>query len=118
MNMSRRSVIFAVAFLAAGSASADEWLQGTYINDDADGMMSEAIFCDAGKAYVGGMARRTYTVEMRDGKKFVVLNSNGKFTFSVSDDSEKLLPADDFTKEWFTKTSLTKDPKRKDTCNW
>ncbi|PTW58779.1 hypothetical protein C8N35_10983 [Breoghania corrubedonensis] len=111
-------VAFAAAsLLAAGTASAADWLQGTYVNGDKDSLMDEAIFCDGGKAYAG-MGHRTYTLEERDGKTFVVLSSNGKFTFIVAGDGHKLLPADDFTKEWFTKTGLTKDPARTDTCNW
>ncbi|WP_321502402.1 hypothetical protein [Breoghania sp.] len=107
----------AASLMVAGSASAADWLQGTYVNTDKESLMDEAIFCDGGKAYAG-MAQRTYSTEMRDGKQVVVLNSNGKFTFIVAEDGEKLLPADVFTKEWFTKTGLKKDANRKDTCNW
>lgn len=112
-----RALVFAIPFLAAGPVAAEEWLQGTYINQDEDSLMDEATFCEDGKVYAG-MAPRTYKMETRDGKPVVVLSSNGTFTFTVSDDEQMLTPADDFTKEWFTKTGLKKDPARDDTCNW
>ncbi|MDJ0931182.1 hypothetical protein [Breoghania sp.] len=109
--------IVTISSVMAGSAMVADWLEGTYVNQDADSLMKEAVFCDGGKAYAG-MGHRIYTVEAREGTKYVVLQSDGKFTFSVSDDGQTLSPADDFTKEWFTKTGLKKDPKRTDTCNW
>lgn len=110
------AVLIAAGVLSASPAFAADWLQGVYVNQDADGLMKEVVFCDGGKAYAG-MGHRQYTVDKEDGKTVVTLQSNGTFHFTESKDGA-LLPADDFTKEWFTKTSLVKDPSRKDTCNW
>lgn len=110
-------MIVAICGLISVNAYAGSWLSGVYVNQDSSGMMDEVIFCDAGKAYAG-MAHRSYQMQEKDGHEYVVLNSNGKFTFQVSEDKTELLPADDFTKEWFTKDKLRLDPNRKDTCNW
>ncbi|MGR5211610.1 hypothetical protein ACPV4A_13745 [Vibrio rotiferianus] len=103
--------------LVANSCFAAEWLEGVYVNQDESSSMDEAIFCDSGKAYAG-MAPRLYQIEVKDDGNYVVLNSNGKFTFKISDDRTELFPADGFTSQWFTETSLKLDPKRNDTCNW
>lgn len=110
-------VLLVVSLLCSYSAVASDWLQGVYINNDKNSGMDEVIFCDAGKAYAG-MAHRQYTIETKDGQQIVELSSNGKFHFIVTDNGEKLLPADSFTKDWFTSSSLTKDTTRTDTCNW
>lgn len=99
------------------TASTSEWLTGVYVNQDKNSSMDEVVFCDAGKAYAG-MGHREYQISKQDGHDIVVLQSNGKFSFNVSADRKELLPADDFTKEWFTKTKLTLDAERNDTCNW
>ncbi|MFN1582032.1 hypothetical protein [Vibrio rotiferianus] len=103
--------------LVANGCFAAEWLEGVYVNQDESSLMDEAIFCDSGKAYAG-MAPRLYQIEEKDDGNYVVLNSNGKFTFKISDDRTELFPADGFTSQWFTETSLKLDPKRNDTCNW
>lgn len=103
--------------LVAGNALAADWLVGVYVNQDEKASMNEAVFCKEGKVYTG-MSPRQYTISSKDNVNYIVLQSNGTFTFRVSDDKTELFPADSFTTQWFTKSSLKLDPKRKDTCNW
>jgi hypothetical protein len=116
MKMIRILAVAATMALPSPVLAAD-WLQGVYLNNDKDSSMDEVIFCADGKAYAG-MGHRTYAINSENGQKVLTLSSNGTFTFTVSDDENTLLPADKFTKDWFTTTSLSKDPKRTDTCNW
>ncbi|RXJ68252.1 hypothetical protein CRV08_08350 [Halarcobacter ebronensis] len=102
---------------AAISLFATDWLTGVYINQDKKSFMDEVIFCENGKAYAG-MAPRKYEIVDKGDEKLIVLNSNGKFTFKISENKDELFPADKFTKDWFTTATLKLDPKRKDKCNW
>lgn len=103
--------------LVVQSAFAAEWLTGVYINQDENAMMDEVVFCTDGKAYAG-MSPRDYQISTKDDGDYVVLNSNGTFTFKVSEDRATLTPADEFTSSWFTKSSLKLNPSKKDSCNW
>ena len=108
---------FCLASLITTTSFASEWLEGVYINQDEGSSMNEVIFCKVGKAYAG-MSPRQYTISREGDFNHVILNSNGTFKFKVSLDKTELFPADKFTTDWFTKSSLKLDPKRSDTCNW
>lgn len=96
---------------------ASEWITGTYINQDKNGVFKEIVFCEDGKAFPGA-GHRTYKVIQKNNEKYIVLNSSGIFTFKLSKDKKQLIAADNFTKSWATKSSLVLDSSRKDTCNW
>jgi hypothetical protein len=103
--------------LTSMSAFAQDWIEGVYINQDTKSFMKEVIFCKDGKAY-SGMSPRKYEVVSKNNETHIVLNSNGVFTFKLSNDKKELFPVDEFTTKWFTKKSLKLDANRKDTCNW
>lgn len=117
--MKKLSLLLPLAVVTALTTSiyAEEWLQGTYMNQDKNNSMDEIIFCKDGKVSVASIKRK-YKMITKNNEKYVELNSNGKFTFKLSADKKELAPADSFTKDWFTKTGLKLDEKKKGTCNW
>jgi hypothetical protein len=87
---------------------------GVYTNPDAD-LVSSFGFCGNGQGAAGSdgfMVSRTYTVE----NDLVKMNSNGQFVFELSADKTKLIPADDFTKEWGAVEPYVLDPAAKINC--
>ncbi|MEI2383775.1 hypothetical protein [Breoghania sp. JC706] len=119
MKLTGSPLLLATCLVVANTASAfaSDWLHGTYVNEDKDQFIHEVLFCEDGKA-LARIERRTYAINVRDGKRYVEFYWNGAFSFEVSKDEQKLLPADDFTREWFTATALTRDPARTETCDW
>jgi hypothetical protein len=117
--MKKLSLLLSLGMITtlATSAYADNWLEGTYMNQDKNNSMDEIIFCKDGKVSVA-MTKRKYKILTKNNEQYVELNSNGKFTFKVSADKKELSPADKFTKDWFTQTGLKLDAKKKGTCNW
>ncbi|MDC0610215.1 hypothetical protein OAP63_05735 [Vibrio sp.] len=130
-NVKLLGLISIIAFTLTGCNSEDKsepnkqavqetqpaWLNSVYINQDTNAMMKEVVFCEDGKVAIDG-TRRDYTVENKDGHKQITVNANGAFHFSVSADETQLLPTDDFTKEWFTKSALQQDKSNTTTCEW
>lgn len=98
--------------------AAPSWLNGVYINKDKTPSIDEVVLCDDGKAYLGGLAQGSYQIHSEGKVDYITLQSNGLFTFTVSNDRQKLLPSDSFTLDWFTKSELKLDSSRNDTCNW
>ncbi|CAH0525637.1 hypothetical protein [Vibrio hippocampi] len=99
------------------SCFSSEWLEGVYINLEKDALIKDVVFCEDGKAYVGGMARGKYSISV-EGDINLSVSSNGNFKLKVSSDRTELLPEDSFTKSWFTDTGFKLDSERSDTCNW
>lgn len=118
--MKTYSKIFA-ALLALGMpfmAAAEEepqWLSGVYVNQDQGALADELTFCPAGKALFSSILA-AYVVEGKDDGRVVTLYSNGAFTLKVADNGNQLLPADDFTRQWLTKSSLKRDTRKQDEC--
>lgn len=114
-SLCEKGCFLLVVSLFANASYAQEWLEGVYINQEKDSLMEEVVFCKDGKAYAG-MSPRNYEMTTKNDERFVVLKSNGVFTFKVSDDNKELFPVDSFTKNWFTEKTLLLDSDRKDTC--
>ncbi|UNZ00020.1 hypothetical protein MQE36_06640 [Zhouia spongiae] len=93
------------------------WISGVYKNRAETGGLREIMFCDEGNALVENMIKRTYTSVKENGKHKIILQSNGTFTFYVSEDKKELTPADDFTKEWGTSEIFVIDGSEEVKCN-
>ncbi|KAA8998564.1 hypothetical protein FJU30_16315 [Affinibrenneria salicis] len=97
-------------------ASEPQWLEGTFVNQDKTSLAKELAFCPAGKASFSGI-RAAYVIEGKDNERIITLYSNGAFKLKVAQNGDELLPADDFTKQWLTETSLKRDPNQQYQCN-
>lgn len=99
------------------TAQSAEVAGGVYVNQDKNPMIKTIAFCGNGKALVEDMVWRSYTKESRDDGDYIILNSNGVFTFKVAADKASLAPADEFTGKWFTHSKLQRDSNKKADCD-
>ncbi|PWC11808.1 hypothetical protein B4923_13380 [Brenneria roseae subsp. americana] len=92
-----------------------QWLEGVFVNQDKNALAKTLTFCPAGQALFD-FIRAAYIIEGRDDDRIITLYSNGAFRLKVSDKGNELLPENDFTKEWLTKSSLKHDPNQQYEC--
>ncbi len=92
-----------------------QWLEGVYVNADNDALAKSLTFCQNGQALFDFISAG-YTVEGNDDKRIITLYSNGAFKLKVSEQGKLLTPADDFTREWLTKTHLQHNPDQSYEC--
>lgn len=92
-----------------------QWLSGVYVNEDKDALAESLTFCPAGKALYDWV-KAAYIVEGKDDKRVVTVYSNGAFTLNVADQGNTLIPANDFTKQWLSKSQLKRDPGQQYEC--
>ncbi len=102
--------------LTALTQTAHAQLSGVYANNDGASLLDSITLCNDGKAYAA-MGRRSYTVEKKDGKEYLVLESNGTYRFTIDNDGKTLTPADQFTKEWGSASTFTLT-NTEAVCNW
>lgn len=92
-----------------------QWLEGVFVNQDKDSSTESLTFCPAGQALYD-FVKAAYVVEGKDDNRVITLYSNGAFTIKVADNGNELLPGDEFTKTWLTKSSLKRDPNKNYKC--
>ena len=100
-----------------GEISKPIWLEGNY-KSTGSGLLNDLRLCADGKAVVEEVLRATYTTVGGDEGLWVILSSNGSFTFIVSEDRKTLTPADEFTKEWGNNGILVQDESNTEGCSY
>ncbi len=87
----------------------NQWFNGVYVNEDTESLIESITLCNDGVAYQDEMIKRSYRVEKHGEDIIVVLVTNYEMKLKISEDRKKLLPYDDFVKEWVTSTEMTLD---------
>lgn len=106
---------FVLSMPLAAMGEDPQWLEGVFVNQDKDPKAESLTFCPAGQALYD-FVKAAYVVEGKDDSRIITLYSNGAFTIKVSDNGNELLPGDEFTKTWLTKSSLKRDSNQKYEC--
>lgn len=99
-------------FSALVKSEEPQWLEGVYVNEDHDALAKSLTFCKAGMALYD-FINAGYVVEGEgEGEgddRVITLYSNGAFKLKVAENGKVLMPDDDFTKQWLTKSRLKLD---------
>ncbi|MEQ9971535.1 hypothetical protein ABRP72_20455 [Pectobacterium carotovorum] len=108
-------VPFVLSMSLTAMGEEPQWLDGVFVNQDKSSLNKSLTFCPAGRALYD-FVNAAYVVEGKDDSRIITLYSNGAFNIKVSDNGNELLPNDEFTKEWLTKSSLKRDPNQNYEC--